>query len=148
MAAIFAWTGWQRYNRAAVIVEWTTASELDTVGFNLYRSETIDGSTQKVNPVLIPPSTDPMIGGDYSYQDDQVIVGKQYFYWLEDVAMDGGTSRHGPIEVDAQRDTGILMQILAAGALMIIACIGIAREIVPGMGGRKTKMELPGSNER
>ncbi|NIN65277.1 MAG: hypothetical protein GTO63_11385, partial [Anaerolineae bacterium] len=46
-----------------VIVEWTTESEIDLAGFNLYRSERPDGPYVKVNEALIPASPDPLTGG-------------------------------------------------------------------------------------
>ncbi len=36
------------FDKAAVIVEWTTASELDTVGYNLQRGETPVGPFEQV----------------------------------------------------------------------------------------------------
>ena len=46
-----------------VIVEWTTESEVDMAGFNLYRSETPDGPYLKVNTTFIPGASDPILGG-------------------------------------------------------------------------------------
>ena len=85
---------------ASVTVEWTTASEVDHSGFNLYRSESPDGPWVKLNPELIPPSGDPIVGGKYSYVDDAVKPGRTYYYQLEDVDLSGATSFHGPIVVD------------------------------------------------
>jgi hypothetical protein len=37
-----------------VVVEWETASELETVGFNIYRSENPYEGYEKVNKIIIP----------------------------------------------------------------------------------------------
>jgi hypothetical protein len=85
-----------------VFVEWTTESEVDVAGFNLYRSESPDGPYVKINTALIPGSSDPLLGGEYVYTDTNVVAGQTYYYKLEDVDLDGTTTLHGPIEVVAK----------------------------------------------
>ena len=85
-----------------VIVEWTTESEVETAGFNLYRSDSPDGPYVKVNDALIPGASDPLLGGKYVYTDTNVVAGRTYYYKLEDVELDGATTVHGPIEVVAE----------------------------------------------
>jgi hypothetical protein len=104
-----------------VTVEWTTASELNTAGFNLYRSESRDGSYTRINSELIPHSPDPQIGGSYSFTDTNVVAGRTYYYQLEDVETGGATTRHGPIEVKAERNNStelFLAAVLFGGALV------------------------------
>jgi hypothetical protein len=93
--------GCNPFGPASVTVEWTTASEVDHAGFNLYRSESPDGPWAKLNQELIPPSGDPIVGGKYSYVDDAVGPGRTYYYQLEDVSLNGSSTRHPPIEVVA-----------------------------------------------
>ena len=87
---------------SVVVVEWTTESEVDLAGFNLYRSESPDGPYVKVNATLIPGALDPLLGGKYAYTDTNVVAGHTYYYKLEDVELDGTTTLHGPIEVVAE----------------------------------------------
>jgi hypothetical protein len=89
---------------ARVVVEWSTASEFDTVGFNLLRSETTTDPGKLVNDNLIPASDDSQTGGDYRYTDSTVVPGRVYYYYLEDVSADGSINKHGPVEVKAQVD--------------------------------------------
>lgn len=91
------------YQSSVVIVQWNTESEIDTAGFNLYRSEFIDGPYERINRALILSSSDPYAGSSYSYNDADVIAGQTYYYKLEDVDKTGNTSVHGPIEVTAKR---------------------------------------------
>lgn len=115
-----------------VIVEWTTESEVNQAGFNIYRSENQDGPYVKLNDSLIPSSPDPLSGGVYSFADTTVKAGVTYYYELEDVELDGKTTMHGPILMTAGGNTvlqrlqpGVLLgialaAILGAGALFVI----------------------------
>lgn len=87
---------------SVVLVEWTTESEVDMAGFNLYRSDSPDGPYVKVNTAFIPGASDPLLGGKYAYTDTNVVAGQTYYYKLEDVELDGTTTLHGPIEVVAE----------------------------------------------
>jgi len=87
-----------------VIIRWTTKSELNTAGFNLYRSDKEDGEYVKINPTLIPAKPDPILGGEYVYTDTlKIVAGQTYYYKLEDVEKTGATEMHGPIVVIAGR---------------------------------------------
>jgi hypothetical protein len=102
---------------ASVIIEWETASEIDTAGFNLYRSEEVDGTYNKINSKIIPPSNDPFSGGKYKYTDESLISGQVYYYRLEEVEMNGNRSTLGSIEVKAGYD--MLMIALITGFVLI-----------------------------
>jgi hypothetical protein len=82
-----------------VRVEWTTESELNTAGFNLYRGESPDGPFPlKVNDALIPASPDPLVGGEYLFVDKAARPGATYYYQLEEVEKSGVTNTYGPVE--------------------------------------------------
>lgn len=83
-------------------ITWETASEVDTAGFNLYRSESPDGPWVKINDALIPPSEDPVSGGKYSFKDESAESGKTYYYQLEEVELSGKTTRFPPTKLDVK----------------------------------------------
>jgi len=89
-----------KYEKKSVVLNWETASEMDNVGFNIYRARTIDGVKKKINTDLIqaanPGSPE---GAVYSFTNTKVKQDKKYFYWLESVDINGNTSLHGPIKV-------------------------------------------------
>ncbi len=87
-----------------VVVEWTTATEINTAGFNLYRSTYPEGPFVKINSHLLPASTDPLAGGKYKYEDSHVTAGQTYYYKLEDVELGGAKQEHGPIKITAGSD--------------------------------------------
>jgi hypothetical protein len=74
-----------------VTINWETASEIDNVGFNVYRA----ADNSKVNAILIPSAGN---GASYSLVDSQVLApGESRSYILEDVDANGVTSTHGPV---------------------------------------------------
>jgi hypothetical protein len=109
------------FDRAEIIVEWTTASELDTVGFNLQRGETPDGPFEQVNPELIPTTSDSLTGSSYSFEDSNVQAGVTYYYMLEEIEGTGKTNQHGPIVVEAgspSKTELLIAGLLISGALI------------------------------
>lgn len=116
-------TGWQSYANPQVVVEWSTATELDTAGFNLYRSASGDGPFAQVNQQLVPSSPDPLTGGDYAFVDPDVEPGRTYFYELEEVEYNGATQRFPPIQVTAG---GSLLSLLLAGVIVVAGIILLA----------------------
>jgi subtilisin family serine protease len=78
---------------------WTSASEINTAGFNVYRGELPEGPYTRINPQLIPAGPDALTGQTYQYVDTDAAPGRQYYYQLEDVALDGTRTRHEPITI-------------------------------------------------
>jgi hypothetical protein len=82
-----AWiTGFQveREQDGGIRLMWETGSEVDVVGFNIYRSTTADRSQETINPEPIF-STAPgsIIGAPYTYVDNTAHKDEAYYYWLE-----------------------------------------------------------------
>jgi len=122
---------------ATVIVEWTTESEIDLAGFNLYRSDNPQGAFMKVNDALVPASADPIAGGSYVYTDTAVTAGVTYYYKLEDVELDGNGTMHGPIEILAEAETISHFDVAKSVALaMLVGLLLTAGLMVMGIGRR------------
>ena len=109
--------------QASVIVEWSTASELNTAGFNLFRSERPDGEYIRVNHFIIPASGDSFTGSDYSFEDRGLINGQRYYYLLEDIDQNGKAQRNGPIEVLAGNSCEL--ELAMSGLAFTIAVTGL-----------------------
>ncbi len=86
--------------RRGILLRWETASELDLVGFNLYRALRPDGPYLQLNSALIPAQhPGSPVGAAYSWLDGGVRAGRIYYYRLEQLSMAGEPILHGPIAV-------------------------------------------------
>lgn len=85
--------------RGYVVLTWTTASEQDTYGFNIYRSTSETGSYTKVNEDIIAGHGTTSEPHSYAFADYDVQTGTTYYYKIEDVDIDGSTTLHGPVSV-------------------------------------------------
>jgi len=90
-----------------VILKWSTESEIDNAGFNLYRSQTEDGEYIKINNVLIAAQGSPGQGASYEFIDTAVQNRKTYWYKLEDIDLNGVSTFHGPVSVTPRLLFGI-----------------------------------------
>jgi hypothetical protein len=106
---------------APVVVEWSTETEMNTAGFNLYRGAAAAGPFDvKVNEQLIPAALDPMTGGKYSFVDRTARPGVTYYYQLQEVEKTGAVNKHGPIAVRAGGFDWRLAAVLGAlGAIVL-----------------------------
>jgi hypothetical protein len=114
---------WTNGRDARIVIKWKTASEVDTAGFNIFRSENPAGPFRRVNEQLIPASGDPLVGGDYSYIDESVDAGRLYYYRLEDVDLAGSATAQGVIQVRAQR--GGMAELALAAIFLLFGLAGI-----------------------
>jgi len=76
-------------NQTSVTLRWRTESEVGNLGFNIYRSEKEIGSFIKINQSLIPGAGNSAMPNEYQFIDQKVIKDKTYFYYIEDVDIDG-----------------------------------------------------------
>jgi len=79
-----------------VSVNWTTGTEINNAGFNLYRSSSELGSRTRLNSALIAARGDAVSGGSYSLIDAPGYG--TFYYWLEDVEASGFATLHGPVK--------------------------------------------------
>jgi hypothetical protein len=90
-----------------VILQWSTESETDNAGFNLYRSESADGDYAKINASMIPANGTSTEGASYEFVDTAVKNRKTYYYKLEDIDINGTSTMHGPVSATPRWYLGI-----------------------------------------
>lgn len=100
----------------AVQLHWETVSELSNQGFNLWRNTLPDGPVDQINEALIPSQAPGSAQGfAYTWEDSDVVSGQTYYYWLEDIDLNGTTTLHGPVSVTAGTPTAVTVSQLSAG---------------------------------
>ncbi len=83
---------------AAIQLEWTTATEVNNVGFYLVRSTTANGSYTQITASIIPSKCLGCVAGtSYSYTDSTASASQTYYYKLESVDSHGVRQQHGPV---------------------------------------------------
>ena len=81
----------------AVELRWETGSELNNLGFHLYRSLTEEGLYEQITSNVIPGLGSSPEGAKYAYGDSGLANGVTYYYKLEDIETAGATELHGPV---------------------------------------------------
>lgn len=113
--------GWAAFQQVSVVLEWSTATETESAGFNLYRATDPQGEFSQINANMIPPSGEPFLGGDYRFIDEMVVSGQTYYYELEEVQTNGVRVRIGRQVIIARR--GGLVESILGGALLLLGVI-------------------------
>ena len=99
-----------------VLVQWDTVTEIGNLGFNLWRGLSPDEPDTQLNASLIPSQAPGSTQG-FSYQwidQADLTPGATYFYWLEDVDVNGATTRHGPVSAALVAPTAVTLGGLSA----------------------------------
>ena len=78
-----------RNETGAVLLTWTTESEVDNAGFNLRRSEKRANGFTLLNPALIAGAGTTGERQTYTFTDTSAKPGVEYYYQIEEVAFDG-----------------------------------------------------------
>ena len=93
-----------------VLLSWETASELDNAGYAILRSNTENGSYEKLADYNDMESLRGLgtssQGRSYRFIDSRVNVGETYWYKLQDVDFNGVSTEHGPVSVTVQSVVG------------------------------------------
>jgi hypothetical protein len=79
-----------------ILSHWTTETEPNNAGFNIFRSSEENWDYNKINESMIPAQGDATTGATYSYTDKPDQAG-DYYYKLQSVSLDGNTTFHGPV---------------------------------------------------
>jgi hypothetical protein len=126
-----------RADAGRVTVEWTTKSEINNLGFNLYRSVN-GGAEVKLNSTLIPGLISSVSGEQYTYSDTSAPAGTPVCYTLEDIDLKGTRTSHGPacvywpapqvIQENTQVSTGTKVEVETAEATLT----GTGAAVAPG----------------
>lgn len=89
-------------------LQWTTQSESNNLGWNIYRSSTdVYEESFRVNANIIPGAGTTSQASEYSYTDQySVTENTTYWYWLESMDESSFTNFYGPINIEIPFDSG------------------------------------------
>jgi hypothetical protein len=109
-----------------VVLSWESVTESDNAGFNVYRAASPEGPWTRLNETLIASAAPGSVEGRVYQWLDAAPVGQALYYQLEDVALDGMATRHGPVLVTLAGPTAVAISSLAAtstgtGGLPVVA---------------------------
>ena len=78
-------------------IRWTTASEVENFGFDVYRATSEDGPFERITAEPIPGAGTSDEPQSYKYVDDTIDPSQGYYYYLESISMQGVRERFSPI---------------------------------------------------
>jgi hypothetical protein len=78
-------------------IRWTTASEVENFGFDIYRSTSENGPFERITKDPIPGAGTTDEPQSYVYVDDSIDPSHGYYYYLESISMQGVRERFSPI---------------------------------------------------
>ena len=83
--------------RLANTPRWTTASEVDNFGYEVFRGDREEGPFTKLNaePLLGAGTTDET--KKYEFRDDTIDPCKDYWYYVESIATNGAREKFTPV---------------------------------------------------
>ncbi|MGI6198171.1 MAG: C25 family cysteine peptidase, partial [Candidatus Cloacimonadaceae bacterium] len=88
-----------------VQITWTSQTESNLLGYNVYRNHASElSSAIKVSDLI--EGTNTAIAQTYIYVDEELEDDGTYYYWLQDVDMDGTSNYHGPVSVIFSTEIG------------------------------------------
>jgi len=109
-----------------ILLSWETVTEVNNLGFNVFRADTVAGPRLQVNAALIPSANPGSTqGASYSLQDFNVVAGNHYVYWLEDLDTAGTRTLNGPVKVQFVGPTSVGLNSFTAAASSVPALLAL-----------------------
>jgi hypothetical protein len=122
----------------SVTVNWETSAEINSAGFNVYRSDsaTWDATAALLTPQLIASQSVNGSGANYSFADAP--DAGVWHYYLEEVDLSGATQVYGPVTAVTQaptstaltnfggNTTNMTMLLIVAGLSIVVLAAGAA----------------------
>ena len=95
-----------QYLNGLPVLNWTTATESENAGWNVYRSISNNfGQAHRINQSDIEGHGSTTEQHDYTYIDEEEVeANKKYFYWIESIDYTGNSNLYGSIELVIPED--------------------------------------------
>lgn len=78
-------------------IRWSTASEVENFGFDVYRGDSADGPFERLNPEVILGGGTVDTPQNYAFEDTTIDPCRSYFYYVESIDLTGQRERFTPV---------------------------------------------------
>ncbi len=78
-------------------LRWTTASEVDNFGFDVYRSTAEEGPFERITAEPIPGAGTVDEPQSYVFLDHAIDPEQGYYYYIESISVDGVREKFSPV---------------------------------------------------
>ncbi len=78
-------------------LKWSTASEVDNFGYDVYRSESEEGPFERITEDPIPGAGTTDEPSRYEFADSAIDPSRDYYYYVESIALDGTREIFTPV---------------------------------------------------
>jgi hypothetical protein len=78
-------------------IKWSTASEVDNFGYDVFRGDKEEGPFTRLNAKIIAGAGTVDEPRYYQYVDETIEVGKEYWYYVESVSLAGVREKFTPV---------------------------------------------------
>jgi hypothetical protein len=78
-------------------LKWSTASEVENFGYDVYRADAEDGPWVRINAKPIPGAGTLDEPSYYQYADSDIDPTKPYFYYVESISLKGVREKFTPV---------------------------------------------------
>ena len=103
-AGIFVFTLWSRLSTngwpllpLSNVIGWTTQSEDNVYGYDVYRGTSEDGPFLVINPDSVLGTGTSDLPESYSFTDGNIAANTVYWYYVESISLSGERKRLTPI---------------------------------------------------
>ena len=78
-------------------IKWTTASEVDNFGFDIYRGLSEEGPFDRITAEPLPGAGTTDEPQNYVYLDEDIDGSRDYYYYIESISLGGIRETFSPI---------------------------------------------------
>ena len=79
-----------------MVLRWSTATERECYGYHVYRGASAEGPFERLTKDVIPGGGNSDEVRSYEFEDRESLSPGTYFYFVEEIAMDGTAKRLTP----------------------------------------------------
>ncbi len=85
-------------NGNQINLQWITQTETNVLGYKIYRGTEPNLSTALQLDTFIPATNSSQTQA-YIFSDTELVEDGTYYYWLQNLDMDGSSEYHGPVQI-------------------------------------------------